>query len=161
MKRLLLLLLIMTLSLSINAKDMLSIGGTEVFAYRFDNNYYLLLKYQDDINRMVGGPIIIKFMMTDGSILRLEGFETNSIKVNNPQNNYIPIETYHYLMFKITFEQITMFKNGVERFALSTVPEVYEKHKWVGRKSFGQKLYNEFMELKDEFYEETDDDTDE
>ena len=44
-------------------------------------------------------------------------------------------------------------KNGIEKVAINTIPEVYKRSKWTGKEKFGIGLYNDFKALKKEFDE--------
>ena len=61
----------------------------------------------------------------------------------------------HYAVFLVTQEQIESLKVGVDKVVINTIPEVYERSKWSGKKTFGSSLYHDFINIKDEFTEET------
>ena len=46
-----------------------------------------------------------------------------------------------------------MLAKGVDKVAINTLPEVYKRSKWSGKEIFGQKLYDDFKNLANEFDE--------
>ena len=57
----------------------------------------------------------------------------------------------HYVIFPISKEQIEMLEKGVDKVAINTIPVIYYRDKWAGKKSFGKNLNKDFKELKDVF----------
>lgn len=135
----------------INAMVFRSIGNVDFQAYRFDNEYFLIMIYQEstnNINYILPSQVSVRFKMKNGSTLMLNGMDMIQTMVPSPNNPH----RIYYVKFKISMEQIELFKDGVVCVAINTIPNVYETHRWIGRKSFGQKLYKDFMDLQDELY---------
>ena len=166
MKKLILLLLIMMSATLASAVEFRSVGSNAEFnVYTFDGKYYLILTFKDDgINRLTNHTTV-KIVLTDGTIIRLDGINASSSTDMNSTSFYNGFgssftiggsDDKHYAIFPITEEQIESLNIGVERVAINTIPEVYKRSKWSGKKNFGQNLYNDFKNLRDEL---TDDPT--
>lgn len=164
MKKILLLALLLSLSMaSLHGADFRSIGiNAKVCAYTFDGKYYLILSFTDYNDYRLSGHPIIKFLLSDGEIIKLDGYDeyvkytSNSvywgfgIVTGNSKEN-------HYVVLPITKEQINHLQKGVDRIAINSIPRVFKTQKWRGKKKFGQELYRDFMELEEDF--ESADDT--
>ena len=143
-----------------------SVGSSTDFnAYTFDGKYYLILSFKDDSKNRLTNYTVVKFQLKDGSILVLNGtnasssVDSSSTSIYNGGFGYTTGNTdeKHYAILPITEEQIESLKKGVERVAINTIPEVYKRSKWTGKKNFGQNLYNDFKSLPDELTDETTD----
>ena len=96
--------------------------------------------------------------MKDGTVLTLEGAEGSRVSsITSYGWGHVVYssssEDKHYAIVYITPEQIEMLKQGVEKVAINTIPEVYKRSKWVGKDLFGYNLYYDFKNLKNEFDE--------
>lgn len=79
MRKLLLLLLIMMSTVSASAVESRSVGSnTDFYAYTFDGKYYLILTFKDDNKYRLTHFSIVKFVLNDGTIIRLEGINASS-----------------------------------------------------------------------------------
>lgn len=157
MKKFFILIIVMISVTTSYAAEPLSVGSNAKFyAYRFDNEYFLILSFKDDDeNRLTDGSVI-KFMLTDGKILKLEGVDASKSTKNKSVNWGLGISSgsssdTHFAIFGITKEQIEMLKAGIDKIAINTIPEVYQRNKWSGKADFGKTLYKNFSDIKDEF----------
>lgn len=131
-----------------------SIGSNaDLYTYRFDNEYFLVVSFKDDSdNRLMEGSVL-KILLKDGGIIRLDGTEGSKRTKTRQQNWVLGITTgkttdTHYAIFYISNEDVNSLKNGVEKIAINTIPERYV---YDCGKKFGQNLYDSFMKIKDEF----------
>ena len=152
-----LLLLFLFLSMSVTyAVDFRPIGSNaKVCAYTFDGNYYLILSYKVHNNYALLGRPIIKFLLNDGTIIKLDGYD-EAVKITSTAIDWGGISTgsskeNHFAVLPISKEQIEQFKKGVDKIAINTIPKVYKSKKWSIKKNFGMLLYQDFMELPDDF----------
>lgn len=157
MKKLVILFLLLISVTTSFATEPLSVGSNAKFyAYRFDNEYFLILSFKDDEeNRLTDGSVI-KFLLTDGRILKLEGVDASKSTKNKSVNWGLGISSgsssdTHFAILSITKEQIEMLKTGIDKIAINTIPEVYQRNKWSGKADFGKTLYKNFSDIKDEF----------
>lgn len=160
MKRLLFLFVIslMTIS-SAYAIKYRNVGlNAEFCVYTFESQYYLILSFKDtDDNRLTDNPIV-KFKMSDGSIMRFEGYDGSKKTLNRGVHWGYGIMTgsssdKHFAIFPITTEEIEQLKIGVEKVVINTVPEIYMRDNWTGKAKFGSSLNEDFKNLKNEFGE--------
>lgn len=152
-------------TVSVSAVEPRSVGSNaDFYVYTFDGNYYLILTFKDDSTNRLTNFSIVKIVLTDGTIIRLDGTNASSSTDISSTSFYNGFGSFtigdsdekHYAILPITEEQIESLKIGVERVAINTIPKVYKRSKWAGKKNFGQNLYNDFKNLKDEL---TDDPT--
>lgn len=156
MKRIFILFLFLMSMISASAVSYYSVGSNAEFCvYRFDGEYFLILSFKDDGDNRLTDKTIVKFKLKDGKVITLNGFD-GSKKTKQAQtwwgNNY-KTEEEHYAFLLITQEEIEMLKEGVDKVAINTVPEVYSRSRWSGKESFGKNLYEAFKNHKDEFDE--------
>lgn len=163
MKRVVLLICFILPTLLISAEDSYekpipaySVGSNAKFyAYTFDDAYYLILSFMDSEKYHLISNCVIKFQLNDGSVLRLDGIDSSgqtssasvlvgSVIVGGSSN-------YHYVLIPISWDKIEKIKDGVDKVAINTIPVVYERDSWSGKKKFGINLYNAFKDLKKEF----------
>ncbi len=159
MKKLLFLFTLLVSSTSLSASDYFSVGSSaDFYTYTFDGKYYLILSFKDDNTNKLAGNTIVKFLLTDGTVLRLEGSQSNA----KDESSYVHLDWYsasgkssetHYAVLSISKEQIAMLQKGVEKVAINTLPEVYKRSKWSGKAKFGLSLYTSFASLKGDFDE--------
>ncbi len=157
MKKILFFLFLLCSSNSLSAADYYSVGSNaDFYTYTFDGQYYLILSFRDDSSNKLVKNTIVKFLLTDGTILRLEGSQSNA----KHESSYVHVDWYtvsgntsetHYAVLNITKEQIEMLKKGVAKVAINTLPEVYKRSKWSGRDKFGMALYTSFANIGSEF----------
>ena len=152
-----LLLLILFLSMSMTyAADFRPIGSNaKVCAYTFDGNYYLILSYKVHNNYALLGRPIIKFLLNDGTIIKLDGYD-EAVKRTSTSFYWAGVSTVstkenHFAVLPISKEQIEQFTKGVDKVAINTIPKVYKSEKWSNKKNFGMLLYQDFMGLPDDF----------
>lgn len=157
MRKILLFLLIELMSFPlVNASDFYSIGNdAKVCAYRFDGKSYILLSFKDDEDdmRLVNNPIM-KFKISDGTIIRLSGEEGSK---ESKQSGYMwgfgvmtgKTNDTHYALFYISSEEIEKLKMGIEKIAINTIPDVYIKT--FKNDKIGTSLYNDFMTSSEDF----------
>jgi len=133
-------------------------SGAEFYTYTFDGQYFLVLSFRDDNTNKLANNTIVKFLLNDGTVIRLEGTQSNA----KDESSYVHIDWYtasgsssetHYAVLGITKEQIEQLKKGVDRVAINTLPEVYKRSKWSGKEKFGQALYLSFASMKGELEE--------
>ena len=163
-KKIAILLLLMISVSSAFAVEFRSVGSNADFnVYTFEGRKYLILSFKDDSENRLTNYTIVKFMLSDGSVLTLDGTSGSSSVDSGSTSFYNGFgfsysigssEEKHYAILPITEEQIESLKKGVERVAINTIPKVYKRSKWSGKKSFGQNLYNDFQNLKDEMSDE-------
>ncbi len=157
MKKILFLALLLFSTTSLSASDYFNVGSNATFyTYTFDGQYFLILSFKDDNTNKLANNTIVKFMLNDGTILRLEGSQSNA----KDESSYVHLDWYtasgsssetHYAVLQITKEQIEQLKKGVNKIAINTLPEVYKRSKWNGKDKFGTALYTSFSNLKSEF----------
>jgi len=157
MKKIIFLFFLLFSTTSISAADSYSVGSSaEFYTYTFDGEYFLILSFKDDSTNKLSNNTIVKFQMTDGTVLRFEGSQSDA----KDESSYVYIDwssasgkssETHYAVLKITKEQIEMLKKGVSKVAINTLPEVYKRSKWSGKDKFGISLYTSFINLKGEF----------
>lgn len=113
------------------------------------------MEFTNHGNCSLSGYPIVKFQMKDGSIMKLEGVVENSETSNSAYiNGFVIINsssTSYCVALPITKEEIEEFKKGVERISINTLPVVYKRSKWTGKKIFGENLYKIFQSLKGDF----------
>lgn len=163
MKKILLLLLLL-IPVCINAQyagdeyPYVTAGSNVKFRpYTYDEKIFLVMEFTNHDNCSLSGYPIVKFQMKDGSIMKLEGVVENSETSNSAYKiGYAIISsssTSYCVALPITKEEIEEFKKGVERISINTLPVVYKRSKWTGKKSFGENLYKIFQSLKGDFEE--------
>lgn len=134
-------------------------AGTNVkfWPYTYDEKTFLVMEFTNHLNCSLSGYPIVKFQMKDGSIMKFEGSVSNSETSSAAYKiGYAIINTSstsYCVAMPITKEEIEEFKKGVERICINTLPVVYKRSKWAGKKSFGEDLYKIFQNLKDDFEE--------
>ncbi len=157
MKKLLMIILFLLSVSSINAVKFRSVGSDAEFSvYVFEEEYYLILSFNDGGTCHLIPNTIVKFKLKDGTIIRLSGFVGSSSFSSNSVNygygfSATGTNVKNYTMLKITKEQIEQLKNGVDIVVINTIPDRYVRHKWSGKSKFGKDLYDDFINLKDEF----------
>ena len=154
MKKFFVLILMTICVLNISAIEYLRLGSNAEFnAYTFDGQYYLILSFNDDGKNRLTNFTVVKFQLADGSILTLHGTNASSSIESGSTSFYNGFgfaysiggsDEKHYAILPITEEQIERLKIGIDKVAINTIPEVYKRSKWSGKKNFGQLLYNEF-----------------
>jgi hypothetical protein len=134
-----------------------SVGSyAEFYAYTFDDVYYLVLAFRDSGRNNLIDNCIVKFKMNDGSVLKLTGVDrsvqssSSAVHVGFGYSVGSSTDT-HYAVFPITQDEIELFKVGVSKVAINTIPVVYERSQWSGKKKFGQRIYEAFKVIKNEF----------
>lgn len=158
-KRLFLTLLLIISATSAFAVEYRSVGSNAEFCvYTFDGQYFLILSFKDDEDNRLSNNTVIKFKLKDGSIIRLEGYNGSTKTSMDSVHWGFGISSgstseKHFAIVAISPEQIDKLKIGVDRIAINTVPEAYKRHTWTGKSKFGQLLYEDFINLKDEFDE--------
>ncbi len=156
MKKIIFFFLLLFSSSSMSAADYYSVGSNaDFYAYTFDGQYYLILSFRDDnVNKLVNNTIV-KFLMNDGTVMRLEGTQSNA----KNESSFVHIDWYtasgsssetHYAVLKISKEQIEHLKKGVSKVAINTLPVAYKRSKWSGKEKFGISLFAAFAGLKGE-----------
>lgn len=160
MKRIILLILICALLPLQMIAQSFTVGSNCIFTpYLFDGDYSLIMDYRDNNNANLTGDIIVKFRLNDGTDLVLHGIPATENYISNSSGSSLGSYSYSsgstvsnkYVIFRITKEQIKRFEIGVDKVAINTIPTIYYREKWSGKKSFGKDLYNAFNELKDIF----------
>ncbi len=156
MKKLILFIFMLFTTTAISAVNYYSVGSNaDFYPYTFDGQYYLILSFRDDSTNKLVNSAVVKFLLNDGTILRLEGNQSNV----KDESSYVHIDWYtasgsssetHYAVFKITKEQIAKLKVGVAKVAINTLPEVYKRSKWSGKEKFGPALFMAFSTLEGE-----------
>lgn len=129
----------------------------EFCAYRFEDQYFLILQFEDDDNCRLTQSAIVKFKLKDGSVIRLSGFDSSQ----KTEHGYgMGIGTLngsstdtHFAVLPISKEDVERLKIGVNKIAINSIPEVYMRDSWANKSKFGQQLYEDFQKLKDEFGE--------
>ena len=155
-------------NISLFAVEYCSVGSNaEFIAYTFDGKYYLVLSFKDSEDHHLTSSTIVKFMLNDGTILRFDGTSEAS-SINSSSSSIITnwghgiasgytfdsSSQKHYVIFPITQEQIDSLQTGVDRVTINTIPKVYKRSKWAGKKNFGNNLYKDFKCIFDEFTDE-------
>ena len=160
MKKVVLLISFFVYTIAANAVWTRSVGSNAEFSvYYFENEYYLILSFKDDDGNRLTDNTIIKFMLNDGQVLRLEGNEgSKQTKIRSINWGFGIISggssDKHFAIVYITKEQIEKLKIGVDKVVINTIPEAYLRDEWRGKKEFGIELYNDFKNLKGDFGEE-------
>ena len=157
MKKLLLSAIICLMSLPSFAVNFHSAGRyAEFCVYRFDGEDFLILKFQDDDDTRLTPWTIVKFKMTDGTILRLEGCNVSNenqpsdrIYLTQDLHSYRANDLVHFVRLKISKEQIDTLKKGVKKVVINTLPEIYS-HTYKEKGKLGDELSADFAQLKDE-----------
>ncbi len=159
MKKILFLFFLLLTTTTLSASRSYSVGSNaEFYVYTFDGQYYLVLSFKDDASNKLANNTVVKFQLNDGSVIRLEGVQSNA----KDESSYVHIDwniasgnssETHYAVLKITKQQIDMLQKGVSKVAINTLPEVYKRSKWSGRDKFGLALYAAFSGLLNEFDE--------
>ncbi len=159
MRKILLLLLLIPMCMNAQYVNPYVTAGSHVifWPYTYDGNTFLVMEYTNNSSCHLSGNSIVKFKMMDGSIMRFDGLVSNS-ETNSAafQVGYTIIgssSTTHSVAMPISKEQIEKFKDGVDKISINTLPVVYKRSKWSGRKTFGEDLYSLFQGLKDDFEE--------
>lgn len=151
--------LFLLISASVSAIEYCSVGSNADFCvYTFDGEYFLILSFKDDEENRLTDNTIVKFKINDGNVIVLEGRD-GSKKTKSSMIHWGAgimsgsSSEKHFAILFITPEQIEMLKAGVDKVAINTIPEAYKRQKWSGKESFGNKLYNGFKSLKNDFDE--------
>jgi hypothetical protein len=128
----------------------------EFCVYRFDGEDFLILKFQDDDDTRLTPWTIVKFKMTDGTILRLEGYNVSNESLSSDRiyltqdlHPYRANDLVHFVRFKISKEQIDILKKGVKKVVINTLPKIYS-HTYKEKGKLGDELSADFAQLKDE-----------
>lgn len=147
--------LLLTIACSSNIlAESFSIGGNaDLYTYRFDNEYFLIVAFKDDSNNRLMEGSMMKILLRNGSIIRLDGTEGSKRTKTKEQEWFFGRTTgrstdTHYAIFYISDEDVNSLKTGVEKIAINTIPERYV---YDCGKKFGQNLYDSFKKIKDEF----------
>jgi len=160
MKKLLLLFVFLLSVSSIHAIKYRSVGGDANFSvYVFDGEYYLILTFSDNVDNHLTDETIVKFKLTDGTVLKMGGFKgSSSSSSRSTYSGYYDLgqvstntEKKAYSILKITKEQIEQLQKGVDAVVINTIPIAYLRNRWSGKDKFGQRLYEDYMSLTDEF----------
>ncbi len=156
MKKIIFLFLLLFSTISMSALSSYSVGSNaDFYVYTFDGQYYLILSFKDDNENKLVNNTIVKFLLNDGTVMRLEGTQSNA----KNESSYVHIDWYtasgsssetHFAVLKITKEQIESLKKGVSKVAINTLPKVYKRNKWSGKDKFGLSLYAAFAGLRGE-----------
>lgn len=162
MKKFLLLLSLLLIPIYIIAQETggynsyITAGSNVKFRpYTFDGKTFLVMEYMDHGDCSLPGWPIVKFQLKDGSILKFEGSVSNSetsassFLVGHAVIN--TSSTSHCVAMPITKEEIEAFKKGVEKISINTLPVVYKRSRWSGKKDFGEDLNKLFNHLKGDF----------
>lgn len=132
-------------------------SNVKFWYYTFDGNTYLIMQFTDHDNYSLPSRPIVKFKMKDESELRLDGLVSNSETSSSAYKiGYTIINsssTTHCVALPITKGEIDKLLIGVDKISINTLPVVYKRSKWAGKKSFGEKLYEIFQSLKGDFEE--------
>jgi hypothetical protein len=159
MKKLVLLLAFIFSMTIASAVEYRSVGSNAEFCvYTFDGENFLILSFKDDDDNRLSNYTIVKFKLLDGTVIRLEGSDGSTKVSTSAVNCGLGIVTgssseKHFAVVRITQEEIEMLAKGVDKVAINTLPEVYKRSKWSGKEIFGQKLYDDFKNLANEFDE--------
>ena len=127
-KKIAILLLLMISVSSAFAVEFRSVGSNADFnVYTFEGRKYLILSFKDDSENRLTNYTIVKFMLSDGSVLTLDGTNGSSSVDSGSTSFYNGFgfgytigtsEEKHYAILPITEEQIESLKKGVERVAM-------------------------------------------
>lgn len=132
-------------------------SNVKFWPYKYDGNTYLVMQFTDNGNCSLTGCPIVKFKMKDESVLKLEGLVSNSETSSSAfKIGYAIINsssTTHCVALPISEGEIGKLLIGVDKVSINTIPVVYKRSKWAGKKSFGETLYEIFQNLKDDFEE--------
>lgn len=156
MKKFFLAFLLLLFIQSAHAADFRSIGlNAKVCAYTFDGNYYLILSFNDYNDYCLIVRPVIKFLLNDGTIIKLDGYD-EAVKLSSTAINWGGLiagssKENHYAILPISNEQIEQLKIGVDKVVINTIPKVYKSDKWMNKKKFGMLLYQDFMKLPNDF----------
>lgn len=159
MKKLFILFFYLMSFTAANAVEYRSVGSNAEFCvYTFDGEYYLILSFKDDDENHLSNNTVIKFLLNDGTVIRLAGADGSKSTSHESVHWGFGISSgsstdEHYAIVKITQEQIEQLNIGVDKVAINTLPEAYKRSKWSGKENFGKRLYQDFKELKNEFEE--------
>ena len=159
MRRILLLFLFVMSMISASAIEYRSVGSNAEFCvYTFDGEFYLILSFKDDDENHLSNYTVVKFMLNDGTVIRLEGTDGSKSTSHSSVHWGFGISSgsstdKHYAIVRITPEQIELLNKGVDKVAINTLPEAYKRSRWRGKEDFGSRLYKDFKELKNEFEE--------
>ena len=131
----------------------------EFTPYYFDGEYFLIMSYSDVDSCNLIGNVVLRFRMNDGTDLVFKGEQATSTFKSSSSGSSIGKYSFssgstketHYVIFPISKEQIEMLEKGVDKVAINTIPVIYYRDKWAGKKSFGKNLNKDFKELKDVF----------
>jgi len=159
MKKVMLSLFFTFSMITANAANFHSVGSNAgICTYSFDGHYYLILSFKDDDTKRLTDMTVVKFKLNDGSVIRLEGYEGSRQISSNSFYWGVGISSSftddkHFAIFEITREQIEKLKEGIDKVAINTIPEAYKRQKWNGKSKLGTELYQEFINMKDDFDE--------
>lgn len=132
-------------------------SNVEFWPYTFDGKTYLVMRFTDHGNYNLTGCPTVKFKMKDETELRFEGVVSNSETSSSAfKMGYTIINsssTTHCVALPITKEEIAKLLIGVDKISINTLPVVYKRSKWAGKKSFGETLYKIFQRQKGDFEE--------
>ncbi len=119
MKKYLCLLFMFLTTLTMQAQDDVEyhgVGSNASFcAYRFDSENYIIISFKDDDeNRLTETPII-KMLLSDGSVLKLQGADSSKKTSNHATNWGFGIisggsSDKHYAIFYISSEDLDRLK---------------------------------------------------
>ena len=130
----------------------------ELYAYRFDNAFFVIVHFDDDSKRCNGHPIL-KMKLADGQVLKLDGAsaigKTTTSTVGGMSNGVgfvsgISSDEF-FVVLPISEEDINKLGVGVTKVAFNTLPSPYIKT--IDDESLGANLIKDFYSLKDEFDE--------
>lgn len=132
-------------------------SNVKFWPYTFDGKTFLVMEFTNNNGCSLSGFPIVKFQLKDGSILKFEGSVSNSetsgssFLIGHAVIN--TSSTSHCVAMPITKDEVEVFKKGVKKIAINTLPVVYKRSKWAGKKDFGENLNKLFNHLKGDFEE--------
>lgn len=130
-------------------------SNVKFWPYTFDGKTFLVMEFTNHNGCSLSGCPIVKFQLKDGSIMKLEGSVSNSeTSASSFLIGYAVVNTSstsHCVALPITKEEVEEFQKGVEKISINTLPIVYKRSKWSGKKDFGANLNKLFNLLKDDF----------
>ncbi|MCR4765662.1 MAG: hypothetical protein K5856_05775, partial [Bacteroidaceae bacterium] len=140
MKKLVVFIILIMSAISTFAVKYHTVGSNAEFCvYKFDGSNFLILCFKDTEGNKMPENALVKFKLNDGSVIKLEGFNGSK---SSTTTNYVNWDfgsstersrEEHYAIFIISSEDIERLKIGVDKVAISTIPEVYFRSKWSGK----------------------------
>lgn len=159
MKKILLFLILQTLTLIVSAEGVCRFGPqASLYTCQFDGKRYFVLGFDEVKNKYsyLQDTVIIKFLFSNGKVMKLQGKRGDSKKVQASIDGEMGLShqlshfiyTY-FVVFPISNEQIEMFKGIVTKAVVNTIPARYQLSDM--GEEWTQKVYNGFKNLKDDF----------